>query len=202
MNESELPLFPLGTVLFPGGVLPLRVFETRYVDMVRERLRNDAPFGVVRITRGGEVGEPAEHEPVGCTARIVDWDMSQPGVLELRTVGGERFRVTRTRIERGLIRAQVESVPADVRVAPPPSLRAGTDLLRRAVEHMAEQGQVDRAIEPPHDFESAGWIANRLAELLPLPGATRQDLMALEDPLERLARLDALLRRSGPGRAG
>ena len=85
--NADVPVFPLGTVLFPGGVLPLRIFEARYMDMVRERMQREAPFGICLITRGGEVGEAAEHEPVGCLAHIRGWDMEQLGVLQLRAAG-------------------------------------------------------------------------------------------------------------------
>ena len=193
---SQIPIFALGTVLFPGGTLPLRVFETRYVDMVRERMHSAAPFGICRIKRGSEVGSVAEHESIGCLARIVDWDMQQPGVLDIRVVGGERFRVMESRIERGLPRARIELLPPDARVAPPAHLVPSVELLRHAVDQLAARAAAGEpaAIEPPFDFESAGWVANRIAELLPLPAEQRQTLMALDDPLERLARVDALVR--------
>lgn len=193
---AEIPIFALGTVLFPRGVLPLRVFETRYVDMVREQLRGNASFGVCRITRGSEVGSVAEHEAIGCLAHIVDWDMQQPGVLQIRVIGGERFRVLESRIERGLPRARVEPLPADAATAPPAHLMASVELLRELVDQVAARAAAGEAaiIEPPYDFDSAGWVANRIAELLPLPAEQRHALMVLDDPLERLARVDALIR--------
>ena len=190
----ELPIFPLGTVLFPGGALALRVFETRYVEMVRERLLADAPFGVCRITRGEEVGSAAAHEPIGCTARIVDWSELQPGVLGVVAVGGERFRVIERRVVNGLVVARVEPVAPDARVAPPASLSACVSLLRRAVAQASADG-AGATVAEPHDFESAGWVANRLAELLPLPAVLRQQLMVLDDPVGRLEQVDALLQR-------
>lgn len=195
-TPAEIPIFALGTVLFPRGVLPLRVFETRYVDMVREQLRADAPFGVCRITRGSEVGSVAEHEPIGCLAHIVDWDMPQPGVLHIRVVAGERFRVLASRIERGLPRARIEPLPADAVVVPPGHLMASVELLRELIEQVAARAAAGEAavIEPPYELESAGWVANRIAELLPLPAEQRQALMVLDDPLERLVRVDALVR--------
>ena len=122
---TDLGLFPLGTVLFPGGVLSLRVFEARYTDLVSESMQRDAPFGVCRITQGQEVGEAAEHEPVGCLARISDWDMEQPGVLSLRTRGEQRFRVLRRRVQSdGLIRADAELIDDDPLLPVPPEFRA------------------------------------------------------------------------------
>ena len=203
--SDEIPLFLLGTVLFPGGVLALRVFETRYVDMVRERLRAEAPFGVCRITRGAEVGEVAEHEPVGCTARIIDWDMPQPGVLGIRAVGGERFGVLDSRIERGLVRARIEPIAPDARAAPPEPLAPCVELLRRGLARLSAI-DAGHTVLPPYEFDSAGWVANRLAELLPLPAEQRQQLMELRDPVERLRQVDALLHeqatRPDPGAQG
>ena len=108
---TDVPVFPLSTVLFPGGVLPLRIFEARYMDMVKVCMQRDAPFGVCLITRGGEVGEPAEHEAVGTLAHIRGWDMEQLGLLQLRTIGGLRFRIVDRRVGRnGLIRASVDDM--------------------------------------------------------------------------------------------
>jgi len=93
VDAVEIPIFPLGTVLFPGGVLPLKLFEARYLDMAARCMRSNSPFGVCLISEGGEVGEPAVPHGLGTIARIVDWDMSQPGLLFIKTVGGERFRI-------------------------------------------------------------------------------------------------------------
>lgn len=195
--QDEIPIFPLGTVLFPGGALPLRVFERRYVDMVRECLRESRPFGVCRITRGNEVGVPADHEAVGCTASIVDCDMAQPGVLGVRAVGGQRFRVIDRRIEHDLIRARVEPMAPDRRVAPPPRLAGCVEIVRRIVRELGADPQGPPPILPPYDYESAGWVANRIAELLPVPAQVRQQLMALDDPLVRLERVDEIVRAAG-----
>src|SRR5688572_2943404 len=96
-TDSWLPLFPLKTVLFPDGILPLKVFEARYIDMVRECMKNNVPFGVVLIRSGQEVGAAAVPEEVGCLAHITGWDMQNPGVMMLRTLGGDRFRIIETR---------------------------------------------------------------------------------------------------------
>lgn len=188
--HADVPVFPLGTVLFPGGVLPLRIFEARYMDMVRDCMQRDLPFGVCLITKGGEVGEPAEHEPVGTLAHIRGWDMQQLGVLQLRTVGGRRFRILDRRVGRnGLIRASVDELPDDPRVEVPDELAECTMLVRRLCgELVAQEPDPDqRMIAEPHDFDSAAWVANRLAEFLPIPHPTRHKLMALEDPLARLS---------------
>ncbi len=187
---ADVPIFPLSSVLFPGGVLPLRIFEARYMDMVRECMRQDAPFGVCLITRGGEVGEPAEHEPIGCLAHIRGWDMEQVGLLQLRTVGGARFRIIDRRVGRnGLIRASVDRLPDDPRLPVPEEQAECTRLVRRIVEDLRErEPDADkRMIEEPGDFESAAWIANRLCEFLPIAAPTKHKLMALDEPLTRLA---------------
>ena len=193
-----LPIFPLGTVLFPGGVLPLRIFEARYMDMVRECMSASRPFGVCLITQGREVGAPAEHESAGCMTRIEDWDMTEPGVLQLRTVGTHRFNVIETRVQaNGLIRARVDPIEDDPVVAIPEELSACATLIRRAIDDIChrEPEPLRRIIAEPYAPESAGWAANRLAELLPLSMPSRQMLMTLADPLQRLALIHEVLQR-------
>ncbi len=187
---ADLPIFPLGTVLFPGGVLPLRVFETRYMDMVRDCMQRESPFGVCLITRGGEVGEPAEHEAIGCVAHIRGWDMEQLGLLQLRTVGGTRFRIVDRRVGRnGLIRASVDELPDDPALPVPDEMAECPMLLRRIVEELRERepDPQKRMIAEPCDFDSAAWVSNRLCEFLPIPDAARHKLMALDEPLARLS---------------
>jgi Lon protease-like protein len=187
---DDLPIFPLSTVLFPGGVLPLRVFEARYMDMVRDCMHRDAPFGVCLITRGGEVGEAAEHESVGCLAHIRGWDMQQLGLLQLRCVGGARFKVIDRRVGRnGLIRATADALPEDPPEAVPDEFADCSMLVRRIVDELRErEPDADkRMIAEPHDFESATWISNRISEFLPIPNAAKHKLMALDEPLARLS---------------
>lgn len=186
---EDLPIFPLNTVLFPAGVLPLRVFEARYVDMVSECMRRDAPFGVCLIRSGNEVGQPAEPEDCGCLARIADVDMPQAGVLEIRSLGETRFRIRERRIgANGLVRASVDEMPADTDSEPPPSFGDCVELLRRVVADI-EQRESDparRPIQRPYRFESSSWIGNRFSELLPIPSRAKQQLMELDDALARL----------------
>lgn len=195
----DLPIFPLGTVLFPGGVLPLRVFEPRYVDMVRGCLREDRPFGVCLITRGREVGEAAQHESIGCLARIADFDATpQPGVLKLRCLGGTRFEVLSRRVQKdGLALADVETLDDDPVVAVPDEFAPSVQLLRRIVQDLDTRPDTagERLVEPPHAFDAAAWVANRLCEFLPLPQTARQRLMALDDPLVRLKLVHDFLRQ-------
>ncbi len=140
---ADVAIFPLSTVLFPGGVLPLRVFEARYMDMVRDCMHRELPFGVCQITRGAEVGEAAEHEPVGCLAHIRGWDMEQLGVLQLRTVGGSRFRRPDRRVARsGLIHATLDPIAED----PPAADARGVRGVREAA--CAGSSTSSRSAEP------------------------------------------------------
>ena len=200
MTALRVPIFPLNTVLFPGGLLPLKVFETRYMDMSRDCLRHDRPFGVCLIKEGKEVGAPATPEPVGCLARITGWDMQQLGLLQLIAQGGRRFRVAAKRIRAdGLIVADVALLaePADAPVAE--KFGACRQLLERIV---AEHGE--RLFAKPFLLDSSAWVGARLAEVLPLPAAARQALLELDDALERLEILQRLLAESalGPDRSG
>jgi Lon protease-like protein len=186
---KDLAIFPLSTILFPGGVLPLRIFEARYLDMVRQCMKEDRPFGVCQITRGSETGQPAEHETIGCLARIIQWDMEQFGLLNIRVVGTQRFAIHRRYIgENALIRAEVTLLADDPIVAVPRDLACCQDLVRRIVQHLEQEEprQDRRLVVGPYCYESASWIANRLCEFLPIPPKAKQKLMELDEPLTRL----------------
>ncbi len=191
MDEfTDLPIFPLQSVLFPDGALALRVFETRYVDMVRECMQKEQPFGVCRITRGEEVGPAAEHEEIGCLASIADFDMEQLGVLQLRALGGQRFQVLSRHVQDdGLIRAHARLIEADAEVAVPERYEACPMLLQRILGDLEsrEPGAARRLVSAPYHLELAGWVANRLCEFLPITPKARQQLMALPDPMVRLS---------------
>lgn len=192
-TASDLPLFPLNTVLFPGGLLPLRVFEPRYVDMVSDCLKHGGEFGVCLIVSGKEVGAPAEPAEIGCRARIVDWNMEQPGVLQIMVAGTRRFRVlSSTATSAGLVHARTVDLPDDVPEDIPEEHAACTRLLRRILTELEQQGRAG-AIAQPWFYDDASWVANRLAEMLPLPLPARHDLMALEGGLARLARVHRTL---------
>ena len=130
----QIPIFPLNTVLFPGGVLPLRVFEARYMDMTRECMRKGAPFGVCLIREGREVGAAAVPHTIGCLANIADWDMQQLGLLQLRTVGGSRFRILSQQIAgNGLITAEVELLADEAPALPQSQHSVCVEVLRGIV---------------------------------------------------------------------
>lgn len=196
MSGTELDgvaLFPLQTVLFPGGLLPLRLFEQRYLEMAKACLRDDRPFGVCRIREGEEVGEPATPDAVGCLARIAHWDMAQLGVLNIVARGEHRFRILERRLEpSGLARASV-ALLADERDAEVPGDLQGCAQFLRAI---LEQSQALPA-EQPARYESCLWVSARLAERLPLPLVLKQALLEIDDGAERLARLATALAELG-----
>ena len=195
--RKDVPLFPLGTVLFPGGLLPLKIFEQRYLEMAKVCLREGTPFGVCLIREGSEVGMPATHEELGCLARITQWDMQQLGLLQLVVQGGERFRVHATRIRPdGLIVGDIDLLPGDADEPMPEKYLACRQLLERIV---AEHGE--RLFAKPFQLDSSAWVAARLAEVLPLPVAARQKLLELDGGLQRLEIIQRLLVESASGQS-
>jgi Lon protease-like protein len=185
-EDSVIALFPLHTVLFPGGPLPLRIFETRYVDMVRSCTRDQQPFGVVLIQDGEEAGPVATTATIGCSARIADFYTMQDGLLGISCVGERKFRVRRVwRAPDGLHLGEVAWIAAEARLALPADYQRLGDTVRRAVEELAEQYQL---VEK--HFDDSAWVGSRLTELLPIELNDKQALLEMEDPL---ARLDALM---------
>jgi len=186
MSERALPLFPLHTVLFPGGQLPLRVFEPRYLKMVCACLKEGSEFGICLIRSGQEVGRAAQTYPVGTLARIADWDRGPDGLLAITCRGGQRFRIRSVRVEPDqLTVARVVVLPPDPEEFVPAHLQGLAGLLERILDRIEppEAGDDERPLE------DAGWVGARLAELLPLPAAEKQELLELTDPIERLERL-------------
>jgi Lon protease-like protein len=192
MAPVEIPLFPLRTVLFPGGSLPLRIFEQRYLSMVRECARNDSPFGVCLIKEGEEAVAPVIPFPLGTLAYIVDWFTMEDGLLGVSTLGTERFIVDSTRRqEDGLLLGRVEILQEPDPCEVPERFSVLSDVLGRFMEKVGPQFP-----EFTPDFlQDAGWVGYRLAELLPLPAIEKQHLLELHDPLERLQRLLDVLPR-------
>ena len=185
MAEMSCALFPLNTVLFPDGPLPLRIFETRYLDMVSDCLRNDKPFGVCLIRNGQEAGAPAETFETGTLARIVDWNQLEGGLLGITARGERRFRLTSRRVQADkLVVGQVVALPEEQPVALPNEHRSLADLLREFVEHLSEHYS---HVNP--DYEDATWVGYRLAEILPIPMSRKQYFLELEDPLVRLSQV-------------
>lgn len=189
---SVLPLFPLHAVLFPGGVLPLRIFEARYMDMVSRVMREDACFGVCLIAAGKEVGEAALPRLVGTEAHIDGWDMPQPGMLHIQVRGGRRFAITDHEVEAdGLLLGTVGWL-----VEPPPVAvpTAQGDLVALLRQIMADRPEIQPG---PGDFDDAAWVGARLAEILPIPLDAKQALLELTDWVSRLEIIQRFLRQRG-----
>jgi len=190
---GEIPLFPLQTVLFPGGRLPLRIFEQRYMDMAKACLRDGAPFGVCLIREGREVGQPALPEAVGCVARIVEWDMPQLGLLQVVARGERRFRIRARRVQAdGLALAGADLLDEESDAPLDPQADLCVRVLRRMVD-AARAGLV----ELPPRYDSSAWVSARLAELLPLSLASKQRLLEMDDARDRLEILRRLISSSG-----
>jgi Lon protease-like protein len=196
-TPQPLPLFPLRTVLFPGGLLPLKVFETRYVEMTKACLAEDRPFGVCLLTRGDEVarqgGERPEFAPIGTLARITGWDMPQLGILHLATTGMDRFRVESHEVDpSGLFVGSVVPLPAE----PSQPLPAADEPMARLLELIAARvGPANFPAE--HDYADASWVGYRLAELLPLPLHIKQTMLEVNDAGVRLQVLRRFLQQQG-----
>lgn len=186
----EIPIFPLGTVLFPGGRLPLRIFEPRYVEMTKACIRDNAVFGVSLIRAGFEAGTPAIPSEIGCTARIIDWDVPNPGLFTLNTQGETVFRLKSRRTQAdGLIVAEIELIEPPDPIGVPERYEKLQQLLRDLVHEIG----VENFTRPPR-FDDAAWVGSRLAELLPVPPERKQKLLEANDPLRMLAEVENLLR--------
>jgi len=183
---TDLPLFPLSCVLFPGGPLALRIFERRYLDLVRDCARRSSGFGVCLILQGREAGEPAVPAAVGTVARITDFYTLPDGLLGIAAEGGERFQVTTTRVrDNGLVHGEVRFWPDEPTVAVPPEHSLLATILERLIEKAGGPfAKAQRAC-----YDNASWVGFRLAETLPLEPPERQQLLQMTDPLQRLAKL-------------
>ena len=196
---QPLPLFPLRSVLYPQGRLGLQVFEARYLDLISHCMREQCAFGVVCLRHGGEVrvdsgdAEPVQFESLGTLAHLVSVDADQPGLLQVLCDGGARFRYAKARAQAdGLWLAEdVHLLPDDVPTAPGPALSPATEALQRALALLDLQAP-GHAPQLRH-LDDAGWVAHRWAELLPAPLAQRQQWLAQDDPLARLAEVQAFL---------
>lgn len=196
--KGGLPLFPLRTVLFPGGKLPLRVFEQRYLDMVSHCLKTESEFGVCLIRSGPEVGQAAEPYHIGTTARIVSWDMEQVGILSLVVRGQQRFRIEQvtTQSDQSLS-AQVQLLGPEPEEALPPAYADLADLLRRIVQELGDELEQPLYF-PPAQWESLPWVAHRLAECLPLEQRQRQSLLEMDAAALRLTQIAQWLSPTAP----
>jgi uncharacterized protein len=215
-DAFELPLFPLQTVLFPGGRLPLRIFEVRYLDMIGRCHRERTPFGVVRLVAGTEVQQPSgpsavepegayaqeAFETVGTLAVIETLERPHPGLFSIRCHGTRRFELASSRrLSHGLWMGQATLLPDDPVVPVPDDLLPAVRMLERLVADC--RGRVatddDMPIRRPYRWDECGWVANRWCEILPLAPRNRQRLMELESPVVRLELVGDLLELGRPG---
>ncbi len=200
----QLPLFPLQSVLFPGGALPLQIFEVRYLDMIARRHASGAPFGVVCLTQGQAEqrasGEPSgdgfaneAFHPIGTLARIDSLDRPGPGLMRIGCTGTQRFRILRSARQKfGLWVADTELLPDDAVVPVPDDIAFTRDALQgllRDIQRTLSQSDspgTEMPLRPPYRWDDCGWLANRWCELLPLETALKQRFMALDSPVLRL----------------
>ena len=180
-DSLELPIFPLGSVLFPGGSMALKIFEQRYLEMAKICLKTGAPFGIALIREGTEVGAPAMPEAVGTLVHIADWEMQTLGILQVRVVGAQRFRLaSHSSSASGLVVGQVSMLPDDAHVDCPEHTPCA-ELLRKV------NAQVDPESNPAETrYDDAGWVGFRLTELLPFSNAVKQKMLELTDARMRL----------------
>jgi uncharacterized protein len=203
LTLQSLPLFPLGTVLFPGGLLPLRIFEVRYLDMIGRCHKAGAPFGVVSLVHGSEVRQPGSNEDfssVGTLATISEFETPRPGLMMIRASGLQRFRITaRDQLKHGLWVADVERLPADMDVEIPEDLKITATALAKLIQSLQQKAAAPEQmpLQGPWRLEDCGWVANRWCELLPLPVQLKQRLMELDNPLVRLELVSDVLARTG-----
>lgn len=177
----KAPLFPLRTVLYPGGPLPLRIFEARYLDMISDCLKQERPFGVLLIRSGSESG-PATTYEIGTLARITDWYQGSDGLLGVTAIGEERFRlIDHARQPDGLNVGDVEPLPDRQRLALPDEFRPLAGILAGVLDDL---GRLYESLERRYD--DADWVGYRFAEILPISPEEKQYCLELEDPLERL----------------
>jgi uncharacterized protein len=198
-HASELSLFPLQTVLFPGGLLSLKVFEARYLDLMAACLREHRPFGVVALRQGSEVRTPnsrVEFESTGVLAELIDVDSTRTGILQVRCRGTSRFAVRSSHQQTdGLWLADSTAVPDDAVVAPGAAHNDTVKGLANAIATLKAQGS--QPFLEPYELDNAGWVANRWCEILPIPIGAKQKLMELSDPAIRLQLVDEFLRSKG-----
>ena len=186
MQTETLPLFPLSSVLFPGGHLSLRIFEPRYLDLVRDCARSNSGFGVCLILEGSESGEPSVPAAVGTLARITDFHTLPDGLLGIHAQGSERFRVLGTRVaDKGLIQGDIQYLAGENIVPVPADCGLLVTILERIHDQVGgEFSRFDRSL-----YDDASWVGFRLAEVLPLEQPERQLLLQTDDSVERLKQL-------------
>lgn len=189
MNTQTIPIFPLHSVLFPGGTLPLRIFEPRYLDMISSCMKTETGFGICLIREGSEVGKAANTYETGTLCDIDYFNQQPDGLLGITARGKQRFHILSTEIQPNqLTTARIELLKNEVPVTLPRQFESCAETLRSLLEQL---GYPFAKIEK--HYEDASWVSSRLAELLPIRLEQKQYFLQLDDPLQRLERLSALL---------
>lgn len=192
ISAQTIPLFPLASTLFPDGRLPLQIFEVRYLDMIGKCIAEGGGFGVVALTEGSEVRRPGQSERfvgVGTLAKIREWSTPSVGLMRIACTGDARFRILQAEQQKhGLWTAEVEMMEADHPVAIPEELKNTARALEHLLQSVMRQGlpESEVPIAPPFRLTDCGWVANRWAEMMPVPVEMKQTLLALDNPLLRL----------------
>jgi Lon protease-like protein len=199
----SIPLFPLKTILFPDGHLPLQVFEVRYLDLVKRCIAKGEEFGVVSLLDGSEVRVPDQHETLsacGTMARIMDWSAPLPGLLQISCIGTTRFQIkSAEQLKHGLWMGEVDEVAEDM-VVPIPSEQQDVANALGALIRSLQKKQISTAnmsLAPPYRLDEAGWVANRWCELLRLDLEEKQRLLLQENPVLRLELVQDVLSENG-----
>lgn len=184
----QVPLFPLNTVLFPGGPLPLRIFEPRYLTMVSECVKTDSPFGVLLIRDGQEAGQATTYE-IGTLARITDWYQGSDGLLGVTAVGAHRFRVISSfREANGLNVGSIEVLPDEPVVQIPDEYQSMPDILAGVLDDL---GRLYESLE--RRMDDASWVTSRFVEILPIDLEQKQRCLESSDPFDRLRIVQEML---------
>jgi Lon protease-like protein len=219
LTLTSLPLFPLGTVLYPGGLLPLQIFEVRYLDMIGKCHKTGAPFGVVSLTEGSEVRRPVNagargtasgdgfareaFNTVGTLAKIIEFSVPHPGLMMVQCQGIHRFTITRReKLKHGLWIADVVRMEDDLPVRIPHDLQKAADALGKLIKGLLNSDTPPDKMPmlAPYHLDDCSWVANRWCELLPITLTVKQQLMELDNPLLRLELVCDMLERNGISR--
>lgn len=201
MATLTFPLFPLGTVLFPDGVLPLQIFEVRYLDMISRCITEGTPFGVVLLTHGNEVRTPEGQERFmnsGTLASVQETAASAPGLLHVICRGAARFKILSSeRRGNGLWMANVELVEDDRAIPIPSELQGAAEALDKVLASLHEVPEQRWPVLPPFKLDDCGWVANRWCDLLPLPDHQKHSMLMLDNPVIRLELMHDVLDEHG-----
>lgn len=187
-----LPLFPLDTVLFPGCLLDLQIFEARYLDMIGRCMKQGTGFGVVCILEGEQLGKaPPEVASIGCEAQIRDFVQQDNGLLGIRVEGVRRFELSQTEVQKDqLLLGEVHWLPEQ----PDSPLTEQDDDLLALLVALGEHPMVE-ALDMPREVDGRQALSNQLAYLLPFMEEDKLDLLAIDSPAQRLAEIQKLLER-------